>query len=124
MIAMTINGPMRENDVGLFRRQRSDEGLVMRVIHNGLSVSLAGEHGVGVQDFRRCPGFGRSYFGTAGKFCRAAIALAPIEVEKSGMVPQSGVTRDGSGATAFGVARMAARDYYPEWPRGLLRDER
>jgi hypothetical protein len=58
MVAMPVNGPLREYDVGIFRGQGACERLVVFVIDDGTAIVLSGEDGAGLENLTRLARFG------------------------------------------------------------------
>ena len=110
MIAMRVDGPLRENDVRFLGDEQAAIDLVVFVIDDGAAVDLIREYRAGFQDLARSLSFGRSDLSAEIEACAAAEALAAIEVEKDDLVAQIGVPSNGAGAAAFRIAGMAARD--------------
>ena len=110
MVAVPVDGPMGEDDVGLFRGEQAREAVIVKRVDDGAAVDLVGEGGVGFQDAAGTPGFSRADGGAAVQAGRAAISLAAVEIEERDVVAKRGVAGDGAAASTFGVAGMSAGD--------------
>ena len=110
VVAMVVDGPVGEEDVGTLGGEKLSELLVMGVVDDGLAVDLFGEHRRGVEDLAGFLRFGGAD-GGAIRIRRFAEAFATVEIEESDIVAEGDVAGDGAGTAAFGVARMGAGDY-------------
>ena len=108
MIAVTIHRPLRKNCVWLFSEEDTCVRLIVGFINNGAAIDLIRECGAGVQNGTGLLRFGCANRGTAAEARCAAKALAAIEIEQRHLMTEVGPARDGSAATAFGVAGMTA----------------
>jgi len=117
MVAMAIDGPVGEDDVGGFGVEDTGEGVVMSGIDGGAAVVLAGERRPGVEDAASTLGFGGANSGTAVEIGAATVTFAAIQVEQHHFVAACGIARDGSSAATFGVSRMASRHHDLEFGR-------
>ena len=110
MIAMGVDGPLRENHIGLFSIQESTALVIVRVINYGAAIRLAEERGARFQDLTCF----RSFPGTHGSALRCIGPLAEpfsaIQVQYDDVVAKTGVSRDGSTASALRITRMPARN--------------
>ena len=66
MVAVFVDGPVGEDDVGVFGCEEFGEFLIMGVIDNGLSVDLFREDRVGLEDLTGLFGFGGANAGAIG----------------------------------------------------------
>ena len=114
MVAVTVDGPLREHNIGALRGQHASESLIARRIDHGAAVVLAGESGTGLKNLAGLPSFGGADGGTAPEAGSAAVPFTAIQVEQHYLMAEIGVARDGAGAAAFRVARMTAGDDYLE----------
>ena len=60
VIGMAVNGPLREQDVGVLRGQRALKAAVVRLVHNAAPVRLAGENRPRPQHFASLLRLGRA----------------------------------------------------------------
>ena len=123
MGAVMVDGPLREDDVGLFGGKEAREAIVVRRIDNGLPVDLVGERGAGFQDLAGILRFGGADARTTVEARGAAESLAAIEIEQNDLVAQRRVAGDGAGTAAFRIARMSAGDDDLQRFRGSLREQ-
>jgi hypothetical protein len=123
MVAVAVDGPLGEYYIGAFRSEHASESLIVRGIDDRAAVVLAGESGTGLKTLTSIQGFGGADGGTTPEARSAAVPFTAIQVEQDDFMAQVGVARDRPGATAFGVARVTARDDYLEGVRGGFRQE-
>ena len=65
MIAVAVDGPVGEDDIGVFGGEQASERFVVCGIDDGAAVVLAGEGGAGLQSLAGLLGFGGADGGTA-----------------------------------------------------------
>src|ERR1019366_1915681 len=122
MVAVAVDGPLREYHVRAFRGEYASEGLIVCSVDDCAAVVLAGKSGPCIETLTGFPGFGGADDGTAPR--SAAEPLTAIQVQQNHLMAELGVARDRPGAAAFRIARMTARDDYLEGLRGRVRHER
>ena len=66
MVAVVVDGPVGEDDVGVLGGEELGERLVVAVVDDGLAVDLIGEDGAGVEDLADLLGFGGADGGAIG----------------------------------------------------------
>ena len=115
MIAMVIDGPLREKNVRLFGIEHTTESLVVGVIDDGPRIVLPGESGARFQDSACFLGFSGANGGAAAEGGSAAESFTTIEVKQNNFVAELGIAGDRTRAAAFGIARMPAcyNDFEP-----------
>src|ERR1039457_4022556 len=101
MVAVTIDGPLREYDIRPFRGQQAREILVVWGIDDRPAVVLTGENGAGLETLTSLPGFGGANGATAVEALSAAESLSAVQVEQNHLVAQLRVACDRPGAAAF-----------------------
>ena len=106
-----IDRPLGKDQVRCFVAQNAAESLIMGRIYHGAAIDLAGESGARLENGAGLLRFGGADGGATMQALRATKALAAIEIEQRHPVAEIGEAGDGSGATAFRVARMAAGDH-------------
>ncbi len=121
MIAMMIDGPMRENHVRPFGIQLPPELLVMGVVQHGAAIVLPGKSGTGLENSTRFLRFGGTDPSALVQLRCAAEAFTPIQIEQCDLVPQFHIAGDGAAASAFRISRMPASDNHFQTPRGRVR---
>jgi|ERR1700722_16177230 len=110
MIAVTVDGPLGEDDIGGFRAERTAERFIVSVVDDGASIDLTRERCARLQDLASFLGLRGADTGAEIKARPTAEAFAAIQVEKNYLVAEIGVARDGSGAAALRISRMATGD--------------
>ena len=111
MVAVLIDGPLREQNVRVFRIEQFAEGGILFSIDDGLAVVLAGKERSGFEDLARLVCFGSANLATTvAVTLTVAISLAMVEIEQSGIVAEGGVACNRAGAAAFRITRMTAGD--------------
>jgi hypothetical protein len=109
MVAVMVDGPLRQHHIGLLRSEQPAESLIMRVIDNGPSIVLAGETGPRSKALAGLLGFAGADSGTAIKARPAAKPLAAIQVQQNYFMAEIGEQRDSPCAASFRIARVPAR---------------
>jgi hypothetical protein len=114
VIAMLVNGPLRENDVWLLGVEQALEVLVMGAVNNGVAIDLSRENRTGFQNLAGLLRFGgpdgSALCGTAA----AAETFAAIQIKQNNLMAERRIAGNRAGTTAFGVARVAAYHYHLE----------
>lgn len=109
VVAMVVDGPVGEEDVGVLGGEKLSELLVMGVVDDGLAIDLFGVNGRGVEDLAGFLRFGGAD-GGAIRICRLAEAFATVEIEESDIVAEGDEAGDGASNAAFRVAGMGTGD--------------
>jgi hypothetical protein len=81
MVAVTIDGPLGEYDVGIFDSQGTSEILIMRGIHKTTAIILTGKSRVRSEDMTCSLGFGGPNRCTAVETRAATEPLTAIQIE-------------------------------------------
>ena len=108
MVAVTIDGPLGKQHVGIFAIDKTRESLILRGVDDGPAVILPGKDGSGLENATGGLRFCGTNAGTAVQGRFATIALASIQIQQNHLMSQITKTGDGTGASAFGIARMPA----------------
>jgi len=115
VVGVPVNRPVREEHVGPLGFDQTSKFVVVGAIDDGVRVALWGEDWAGFQNLARFPGFGYADVG-GGLFRSFGTAfLASIQVQDHYFVALIGVSRDGSSAAVFGIARVASGHYHFEF---------
>ncbi len=120
MVAMTIEGPLGQERVGLFGVEESSESLVVWRVNDGATIILASEEGSSVENAAGVLSFGGADRRAAIERGAAAITFTPIEVEEHDLGTKRSEAGDGTCATAFGVAGVTAGNHDFAWSRREL----
>jgi len=118
VIAMVIDQPVREHDIGVLLLKQAAESIVAIRIHDCVAVALIGEHRAGFQDFTGCAGL-QNARGVVMLIVNGGTPyVAAIQIKQRHRVPQTGIAGDRPSAPIFGVAGMPARHDDIEFPIG------
>jgi hypothetical protein len=110
MVPVTIDGPLSEDHIGPFPVQKACEGLIVWGIDDRAAVDLSHESGNRFETLTSLLGFGGAYGGTTVESLSPAVSLSAVQVEQNHLMAKLRVSRDCTGAAAFGIARMTAHD--------------
>src|SRR5947199_10727713 len=100
MVAMIIDGPLREKSIGLFVLNDLREGLIVRFVDDGAAISLSGIERTRREDIARGLGFSDARFG------RGLDPGAIVQVEQRHLVAEIREARNRSAAAVFGITRV------------------
>lgn len=110
VVAVRVNGPMREHNIGMFGLEDLSKIIVARAIQLGVAVNLTGEKRTRFQYFAGLPAFRCPDCGSLLQRCSLYAGLAASEVEDRDFMSLIGVERDGAAASGFGIIRVASHD--------------
>ena len=110
MIAVGIDRPLGEDQVGGFGGEEAGKFVVVRGIDDGAAIVLGGEDGARFQDGAGFFGFGGTDARAVFEVVCAAEAFAAVQVEENDFVAQVGVAGSGAAAATLGIAGMSAGD--------------
>lgn len=108
MIAVRINGSLREYQVGRFPIENAEKFFVMRWIDDGAAVMLAHKNWTSFQDGTSFLSFTGAEASRIFQVVSAAKSFSTVQVEKNHLMAGVGVASRGPAATALRIAGMAS----------------
>lgn len=119
MVAMRVDGPVGEDDVGMLCLQNLAKVSVTRAVDFGVAVNLSGKYRARFQNRAGFLGFrGPNGRGLLRGLARDS-GFSAGQVEQDRFMSQIGVQSRGASASAFRIVRMRAGDNDFELARGV-----
>jgi hypothetical protein len=113
MVAVVIDRPLGEENIGALLLYDFPELVEMGGIQDGVAIDLTCEYRTGLEYLGGFSGFGQAYArGRASFFSRP---FAIVEMQENNFVTEFSEASDRTAAAVFGVSGMSSRNYNLEF---------
>jgi len=121
VIAMAVNGPVREEDIGLLGLEQPPKFLIMSGVDNRIPIAVRRKGGAGFEYFAGFPGFRDAHPAARARIFLRTTLLAAIQIQQDDLMSQIRVARNRAAAAILGIAGMTAANHHLELVIGAER---